>query len=442
MKGKNFKINKCSKKYIYVLITCSFFIAKSIVYSLDELSFDTNSNIFGIDLIIKKHILIRLLLEYLGYIILGGILIFRHRQKKEVKEDPYLKNLIQKRTTFVLAGANDSSIAKKILLISSLLYAIQLITRNFLYFFKTWKLDMWIFNILFINISMKYIMNTPLYKHQLFIFFFISITNLVLIIISSSINYKGDSFYANLINDYGNAGYIVLFYIIFLILSALISSSQVFQKKLMDVYYASYYKILFVIGIISFIFSLIALIITTNVNCGEYLNKRNICPLSHDDYQQNSKFIDNFFVYLYNMGDRHKSNKLSFYVEIFLVYLLLSFLNFMKYLYETLIILYLNPNYILLSDIIYYSLKKIIYLIYNPKDATTYLSLIGEFVALFGYLFYLEIFEINICGLNRDTKNRISYRGILEVIDNNKTFADEDDDEIELSKYNDNNDEN
>ena len=83
MKGKNFKINKCSKKYIYVLITCSFFIAKSIVYSLDELSFDTNSNIFGIDLIIKKHILIRLLLEYLGYIILGGILIFRHRQKKE-----------------------------------------------------------------------------------------------------------------------------------------------------------------------------------------------------------------------------------------------------------------------------------------------------------------------------------------------------------------------
>ena len=60
----------------------------------------------------------------------------------------------------------------------------------------------------------------------------------------------------------------------------------------------------------------------------------------------------------------------------------------------------------------------------------------------FGYLFYLEIFEINICGLNRDTKNRISYRGILEVIDNNKTFADEDDDEIELSKYNDNNDEN
>ena len=142
------------------------------------------------------------------------------------------------------------------------------------------------------------------------------------------------------------------------------------------------------------------------------------------------------------MGDRHKSNKLSFYVEIFLVYPLYSFLNFMKYLYETLIILYLNPNYILISDIIYYSLKKIIYLIYNPKDATTYLSLIGEFVALFGYLFYLEIFEINICGLNRDTKNRISYRGILEVIDNNKTFADEDDDEIELSKYNDNNDEN
>ena len=103
----------------------------------------------------------------------------------------------------------------------------------------------------------------------------------------------------------------------------------------------------------------------------------------------------------------------------------------MKYLYETFIILHLDPNYVVLSDIVYYSLKIVIYLIHNPKDITSYLTLIGEFVALFGYFFYLEIFEIKICGLNQYTKNRISLRGFLETIDNDKILNDNDDDDEE-----------
>ena len=96
----------------------------------------------------------------------------------------------------------------------------------------------------------------------------------------------------------------------------------------------------------------------------------------------------------------------------------------------------MEPNYVVLSDIVYYSLKIVIYLISNPNDITSYLTLIGEFVALFGYLFYLEIFAIKICGLNRDTKNRIYLRGRLETIDNNKIISDDDEeDEDEFADY-------
>ena len=221
---------------------------------------------------------------------------------------------------------------------------------------------MWIFNIFFIYIFMKCSLNNPIYKHQLFTLF-IFIINIILIVISSSIEYNGGSFYDSIINIYGNAFYIVLFYLIYLALSALICSSQVFQKKLMDVYYVSHYKILFIIGLISSLLTLLTLIIATNVSCGEYLTERKICPIFHKDYKSNHYFLDNFFIYLYNMADRHNLDKVSFYLEIFIVYPLYSFLNFMKYLYETLIILHLDPNYVVLSDTGYYTLKIIIFLI-------------------------------------------------------------------------------
>ena len=201
----------------------------------------------------------------------------------------------------------------------------------------------------------------------------------------------------------------------------------------MDIYYVSIYKILFTIGLISSSIILLALIITTNVSCPDYL-KGEICLVSYKDYKDGHYFLDNFYIYLYNMADKYNSNKLSFFLEIFLAYPLHSFLNFMKYLYETSIILNLDPNYVVLSDIFYYTIKIIIILIYNPKDITNYLTLIGEFVALYGYLFYLEILEIKICGCNKNTKNQIYRRSIFEILDNEKNSDEEEEVEKEEEK--------
>jgi hypothetical protein len=164
-------------------------------------------------------------------------------------------------------------------------------------------------------------------------------------------------------------------------------------------------------GLISGSVTLIAYIIVSNISCGS-----KFCPLYRTDYDGGNHFFDNFKIYILNMQERLKEDKTSFYLEILLVYPLYSIICFFKYLNETLVIWHLDPNFVLLSDNIYYSLKKIVILINDPTDLKTYLRLFGEIVALIGYLFYLEIFEINICGLNKNTKNNITIRGINDSI--------------------------
>ena len=90
----------------------------------------------------------------------------------------------------------------------------------------------------------------------------------------------------------------------------------------------------------------------------------------------------------------------------------------MKYLFETMIVYYLNPYYVLMSETLFYSTKKIISLITKPKEIKVYLRLIGEFIASIDNLFFLEIFEFNCCGLNFNTKMNIEKRSRIESIDN------------------------
>ena len=251
---------------------------------------------------------------------------------------------------------------------------------------------------------------------------------------ASSIRFKGLSEYDTLNNMYGSYSYIALFYIIYLILSAFICSSQVLHKKLMDIFYVSPFIILLVTGVISIFFTFIAYIITSYVSCGESLTKQNICPISYPGYQDNNYFFDNFIIYLHNMNDKYNSDKTAFYLEICLVYPIYSFIFFMKDYYEILIIQYLNPNYVLISNSIYYGLKMLIILIQNPSDIKTYLTFIGEIIALIGYCFYVEIFECKCCGLNRDTKSKIFERAITDISNEDICIVKEDEDLLDEEK--------
>ena len=105
----------------------------------------------------------------------------------------------------------------------------------------------------------------------------------------------------------------------------------------------------------------------------------------------------------------------SFFFEILIVFPLYLFASFLQFACETLIIFHLNPNYILISDSIYFEIKHILEKIFPEKnDDNTYyfiIQFIAEMCALLGYIIFLEIIILNFCGLNKDIKENIILRG-------------------------------
>ena len=219
-------------------------------------------------------------------------------------------------------------------------------------------------------------------------------------------------------------------------MSALICLSQVMQKYLMDCEYVSPFQILFIIGIFSIFFTLIALIITSSVNCNKDLE--NVCSIFVN--KTDSHYFDSFKIYANNLRNEFDEDKVSFFIEIFLVYPLYSLACYLKYFFETLIIYHLNPIYVLLSDNAFYSVKKIVTLFNEPTDLKTYLKLFGEIIALFGYFIYLEIIQFNCCEMNFNTRMSINERSKIESLGLYDNYDDDDGDDDD-DEQNDNNNE-
>ena len=421
------ELGECSTSYIYILLTNIFFFFKSSVLNLGELQINTSINIFGIETVIKNHVLIKLLLEYVGYIIYG-LIFLKIFNKKNIfkKEEEILKSRTKSSNYLIFQEEDFNKNTVLPLLITCSTFAVQLIIRSLLFFCNVWMFDLWIFNIIFISIFMKKIFKKAIYKHQLYSLIFNFIVNLILLITSSCIQTNGESDYDSINRLYGSYLFVPLFYVVYLILASLICYSQVSQKKLMDFAYISPFKILIVIGFFSSIFAFIALIITSCVGCSGALVENNFCQISHPEFNNNTFYFDNFIVFLNNLGDKYNNDKVSFFLEIFLVYPLYSLACFMKYFFETMVVYLLNPNYVLISDNMYYGTRYLIALINTPSDIKLYLNVFGDFFSLFLYFFYLEIFRFKCLGLDFNTRVSIKLRSKIEGILDNAEEEEED----------------
>ena len=438
MKCCAFGFSTCSFSYLYILFTIVFYFLKYCILSFSELSSKNRINIFGIEPVLTNHRLIMLLIEYLGYIIFGGLFFYFFRIRKIIKKNNKEKieeNNHPKNMQLIFKKQRLSKKAIKILLIACFLFAIQLIIRGIMNFLSLGMLDLWIFNIIFISFFMKIILKVEFYKHQLYslgINFFI---NFALLIASSSLKEDdGKSQYEKIADNFGNYFYIVLFYLVFLALSAMICSSQVMQKHLMDVENVSAFTILFIIGLLSSFFTLIALIMTTSIKCNEVLTNKQFCWLSGED---NIYYFDSFKIYKNNMSKQYQVNKSAFFIEIFLVYPLYSLACYLKYYFQTMIVYHLNPNYVLISDNVYFSVKTIIALMNDKAGKGSILMLIGDIISLIAYCFYLEIIILKCCNMNFNTRISINERSMSEILDIG-LYEDDENDEDDI-KFEDNN---
>ena len=287
-------------------------------------------------------------------------------------------------------------------------------------------MDNW--NHIFIFPFKKYFI-IDFYKHQKVSIIFIVSTCSILLLTASflptsllSDKNEGNA-YKNINYKLGSYFYCILFFILFVGLSFIYSYSRAYSKVLMQIKFVSPFKIIFIIGIVGLPISIIVSIVSY------YLGYKK----------------DNLFEYFETMG-KNKTDKetYKFWVEIFCVYLLFTFASFMELTCEILTIYYLNPFFVLMTNNLYYILTELNSFLLNlPNDELKIAHfLIAEFSEIFaflGYIVYLEIIELNFCGLNDKTMSNLEKKGDKEFkrltnINLSELSFVEDDDEEETNK--------
>ena len=405
---------KCSFAYLYIVRKAIAELIEDYLLSLEDINSKYKFNIFHTRTVLKSHKLIKTLYRYISFIIFGLLFFYiqiakkgkKNEEKKGNKENKEEDDKLE-RTTHTKYIVNGFILPKKVLyelFIVCGLFTLFKVVRKIISFYKISDLDFWIFNIIFVTLYMHKYFGLKMYKHQKWALLFIFSTNCCLLSIAAFIP-KTDGKSTTVKTHKWKCIFILLTYII---LSWISSATKVASKKLMDINYISPYRIIFFMGVFGTIFSLIALLFTSNITCKTY------CKVNEKNNPKKA-YLDSlpiYFSYLKN------ANNKDFYVEIFAVIPLYIFFNFFEFVCEMLIILYLNPNYILIGDCIYYGTTKLIE--FKIKKGTSpkkfCVEYIAEMLALIGYTIYLEIIELRFCNLDKNLKKNIMDRSENESL--------------------------
>ena len=255
------------------------------------------------------------------------------------------------------------------------------------------------------------------------------------------------------------------------------------QKK-----FISSYKFLFFKGIFGIFFSIIALICTTNIPCEHsghppppMDNSSNIpfgpppdlppdVPFGPPrdfnnrteqdlqlfmcrDHYFNESYFDNFYSYFNNTVPNLQDNTIA---EIFILigYFILNFISDLSII---LVNKFLSPYYYLITESFYslmhipyqyftrvsiddlkniieqsktenseYDLDKLYQSIFQ-KDGPMLLKFTAAFFEFLGYMIYMEVIQLNFCGLNRDLSKNIKKRAKLDAIISEKDLNEDND---------------
>ena len=445
----------CSKYYLYILGTVIFKCLRDCMFGFNTINPNSKIGLFGFIPELSNHYLIQSLCRYASFI-LGGSLFIYISQKRSTnesdliindkeKENLELKSLIHNRKS---DGSEMVKISQVIKI--CLIYCVHAELSRIMYLFDFSGLDIWTIDMIFIILFMNKNFVINFGKHQKYSMAFIIITVTILLLISSflpSTNHddtnekeKDKNTYQSTRDITGSNYTFILIFIIFSLLSCIISYQRVKEKVLMDYYFLSPYKLIFFIGIFGFIITSIILTITSNFDCPEekeYIKEH--CGITRIKNNLTEYYYDNFVIYFEEL--KNNKNSYKFYLEIILmppIYLIISFFEFTC---EILTIYNLNPNYVLLRDNIYYGTSRLIFFLFNlHKNYKHYMTLaqfiileITEILSILGYAIYLEIIELRFFGLDKDLKKNIIRRSFRETPLKPLNFSFEGSEELEDS---------
>lgn len=243
------------------------------------------------------------------------------------------------------------------------------------------SINFWLSDIIFLSILSYFILNIKLLKHQIF--------SLTIIVISGVFV---DFLFGSLREAPSNIKYVLLR----LFCEFAYSFSLIINKYCMDYKFSSPYEVCFFVGIFTFFFYSISLIISSNISCN--------LDFCYVEDKNKKKYFDKFEVYINNLDK----------TEVFYFILEMIFLSLINIL-SLLTIKFFTPFHsviILVIGRINFTIDK---LFKGKIELEDIIYIIFLLFISFGLLIYFEIIILNFCGIQRYTRDNIEKRGILDA---------------------------
>ena len=389
-KKRLISIGLCTKYYFYILGSALF----KLFYTMILGSKENTIALFSFSPTLFSYNSIQSLYTYLSYIIFGTIFHFCFRGKDKDKIKYKIINLSLK-PEFQLK--KETKKVKFQIFLTYFCFVTYSEFQTLLYSNGFDSLSYWTFEIIFTFIFMRKYFEIGFYKHHkcsMFSTIILSTTFLFIATFFPTSNMSNQYEYVK--NKFGNEFYSIPFILIYLILSFNYGFSRNYSKVLMQNKFISKYILIMFIGIAG-------LILTIIISTISYFYEK-----------------DNFIYYYIEL------NSLSTWQiirEVLIISPLFLISQFMQIYLEILTIYYLNPMYCLMLNNICCGIQKIIlFILDDSKEYLVYFSLseISEIIAFFGYIIYLEIIELNFCGLSENTRRNIIFKGEKEFSEINE----------------------
>ena len=401
-------ISMVINQYLYGFTYIECFYKINIYKSLYNAIIDPNKTDF------PRHRLFDPLFSYLGVILLS-LFIPKQKEKEENIEGINDEEIIVRSRatnmnhefTLIHNGLKNYLHNKRGIIIFILILILWILEENLVLIYVDifQDLDFWFFELIIISLLFSHHFSFKIYKHQkLAIALSIGVGSILKIYnITISLTSGENKIYSK---------YPYVFFFIILYFLIIISRSYVNThiKAFMDLKYISQRTLLIFYGIAGTILCLIVGLITSHSPCpNNNAMKAYICKVEYE----NNIYYDNMYSYL-------ESYKNFLVRLIIIVFGIISF--FSNKFFYTLIIKTDTPIHVIFSFPLQFFIEKTFLLIFTAiffvqdlfktKEQLKkfLLDLSGDITSIFCFLIYLEIIELNFCGLNFNLKKNIISR--------------------------------
>ena len=312
-------------------------------------------------------------------------IIFERPWKKSKKE----KLITNNKNYEEIYRRNNPKIKKERYLIIFLCALMDFVQKVLVFIFHySISNNIWIFNIVFLNVFTFMLTKTPIYRHQ-----YLSMGIMILFGIGLNVV----NLYSMKIEDLS-----ILFLSMFI--EIIYSMAIVLAKYGMDFKFCSPYEITFYEGFFALFFNIIFLIISTNVPLDKNFKYNNLLKVSE---YKGKKYLDNFYSYF----DKLNVIEVSLFIVSMIGRLLFN-------LFSHITIKYFTSSHVFLILI----MGEISSLDFRDKNKEKIIfSIIIFIIEFLMILIFCEIIELNFCGLEKNTKKNIMERTKLaEYQDSNE----------------------